>query len=197
MNETNNKTSTLTIVGLIALILVFFVSIKLIFAGLDNMLPEEEVSPYTVLSTEKGGESDYWLRLLTEEERQAKDVQAWLERAEEDAEDGAFWLCRMDSGEYLLYLPEQDRVLADTDLTATEERDEDGEITLVLRARTGEKSESVEPEEQLLCLATQSPSWKGVRLKVVLDGREQPVHKLVSQGGKLYSTEEVYIGRDL
>lgn len=200
MNENEKKSSTLTIVGLVALILVLFVAIKVIFAGLDAMLPDEKASPYTVLNTEKGEEGDYWARLLTEDEVQAKDVQDWLEQAEDwatDREGSAFWLCRMDSGEYLLYLPDQERALTEADFTASEERDEDGEITLVLRARTPEKSKEVVPEEQLFCLATESDQWKGIRLKIILDGRELNVYKLASKGGKLYSTEEMYIGREL
>ena len=80
-------------------------------------------------------------------------------------------------------------------MTATEERDEDGEYTLVLRARTPEESAEVDPEEQLVCFATQSESWRGIRVQVILDGREQVVYKLASQGDSLYSTEELYIGR--
>ena len=61
MNEAENKNTnqTLVILGLIALIVVLFVGIKLIFAGLGAMLPKEEASRYTVLTDEKGQTSAY------------------------------------------------------------------------------------------------------------------------------------------
>ena len=93
-------------------------------------------------------------------------------------------------------LPDQDRSLSTGSFTATEERDPDGMIALVLRVRTPETGESVEPGSQLFCLRTQSNQWKGVRLRVIVDGREQAVSKLAQQNGQLYSTEEVYVGRD-
>ena len=52
------------------------------------------------------------------------------------------------------------------------------------------------PEETLYCFATTSDSWNGIRVRVILDGREQEVRKLTSIGDRLYSTEETYIGRD-
>lgn len=69
-------------------------------------------------------------------------------------------------------------------------------MCLVLRARTPENSEPVAPEETLYCFATTSDSWNGIRVRVILDGREQEVRKLTSIGDRLYSTEETYIGRD-
>ena len=198
--ENKNKNQTLVILGLIALIVVLFVGIKLIFAGLGAMLPKEEASRYTVLTDEKGQTSAYGARLLDEEERQEQDVQHWLDSAREwagDPEHSAFWLYRVDTDEYLLYLPGQDRTLSAADVTAAEEKDEDGELSLVLRFRTPEDGAEVAPEEQLFSFQTYSQGWRGVRIKVILDGREKTVSKLASKGGKLYSTEELYIGRDI
>ena len=53
------------------------------------------------------------------------------------------------------------------------------------------------PEEQLFSLKTQSDWWRGIRVKVILDGREKDVCKLASKEEKLYSTEELYIGREI
>ena len=103
---------------------------------------------------------------------------------------------RLEEDDYLLCLPGQDRSLSASSFTATEERDPDGMIALVLRVRTPETGESVEPGSQLFCLRTQSNQWQGVRLRIIVDGREQAVNKLAEQNGQLYSTEEVYVGRD-
>ena len=113
-----------------------------------------------------------------------------------ETEGIVFWLYRQDTDEYLLYLPDQDRSLLEGGLTASEETEEDSEVCLVLRARTPENSKPVAPEETLYCFATTSDSWNGIRVRVILDGREQEVRKLTSIGDRLYSTEETYIGRD-
>lgn len=198
-NETKQSNQTLVILGLIALIVVLFIGIKLIFAGLGAMLPHEESSRYNMLTDGNGQNSAYGVRLLAEEEGQEQTVRDWLAQAQgrPAGEDSAFWLCRVDAGDYLLYLPGQDRTLSAADITATEEKDEDGEITLVLRIRTPEDGTEVAPEEQLFSFKTQPERWRGIRLSVILDGRERDVQKLASQGGKLYSTEELYIGRDI
>lgn len=198
-NETKKSNQTLVILGLIALIAVLFIGVKLIFAGLGAMLPREEASRYTMLADENSQNTAYGVRLLTEEEIQTNELQTWLDSAREWAGEGhaAFWLCRTDEEEYVLYLPEQDRTLSAADITATEEKDGDGEITLVLRIRTPEDGTEVAPEEQLFSFKTQSERWRGIRLNVILDGREKDVCKLASKGGKLYSTEELYIGRDI
>lgn len=206
MNEAENKKTNqaLVILGLVALIVVLFIGIKLIFAGLGAMLPKQGASRYTVLTDENSQTSAYGARLLSGEERQEQDVQHWLDSAREwageghaDPEHSAFWLYRFDTDEYLLYLPGQDRTLSAADVTAAEEKDEDGELSLVLRFRTPEDGAEVEPEEQLFSFQTYSEGWRGVRIKVILDGREKTVSKLASKGGKLYSTEELYIGRDI
>ena len=174
--------------------------IKLVFAGLGAAMPKPETQ-WEWLTNQGGQETAYALRVLSESERQSGDIQRWLSAAEEQlaceeaGTDQAFWLYLQDQDEYVLYLPSQDRTLTSASITATEERDEDGEYTLVLRARTPEDSTQVVPEEQLLCFATQSESWRGIRVRVILDGREQELDKLVSTQDGLRSTEETYIGR--
>ena len=201
MNETERKrpNQVLVILGLIALVAALFIGINLIFAGLGAMLPHEETSRYTMLKGGNGQNSAYGACLLTEEERQEQDVRDWLARVREEngGESAAFWLCRVDEEAYILYLPEQDRTLSTADITATEEKDTDGETVLVLRLRTPEDGTEVAPEEQLFRFKTRSDEWRGIRVKVILDGREKDVYKLASKESKLYSTEELYIGRDI
>lgn len=69
-------------------------------------------------------------------------------------------------------------------------------MCLVLRAAPRRTASRWRPEETLYCFATTSDSWNGIRVRVILDGREQEVRKLTSIGDRLYSTEETYIGRD-
>ena len=203
--DSKKKNQTLVIVGLIALIVVLMVCVRLIFDGLEAVLPQPEPSLYTQLNNEKGQPAAYGARLLGEDERQAGDIQEWLESSRDwvsgesaDAEHSAFWLYRQGADEYVLYLPGQDRALSAADLTAAEEKDEDGEITLVLRARTPENGGEAVPEEQLFAFQTQSEQWRGIRVKVILDGRERHVYKLTSTKlGQLYSLDEMYIGRDI
>ena len=199
-DEKQKKSGLLPILGLVALILVLFVGIKLVFAGLGAVMPKPETD-WEWLKNQGGQDTAYALRLLSEEERSSKEIQLWLSAAgeelarEEAPADRAFWLYRKEADQYVLYLPQQDRTLTSASITATEERDEDGEYTLVLRARTAEDSEEIAPEEQLLCFATQSESWRGIRVRVILDGREQELSKLVAAESGLTSTEETYIGR--
>lgn len=188
----------LPLIGWLAILAALVIGVILIFAGLEVVMPKEwKGQIWTTMQNKDGQDTVYDLRLLEKSDRQDKDIQAWLTRADEEGEDSAFWLCRKDKEEYVLYLPMQDRVLKGSDLTATDEEDEDGEIVLVLRARTGEKSGEIDPADQLFALQTRSERWRGIRVKVVLDGREKDVHKLVSTDNKLYSPEEVYIGRDI
>lgn len=69
-------------------------------------------------------------------------------------------------------------------------------MCLVLRARTPENSKPVAPEETLYCFATTSDSWNGIRVRVILDGREQEVRKLTSIGDRCTRRRRPYIGRD-
>lgn len=196
MEENKTQTKEIPLAGWIAILVALVAGVVLIFAMLEMVMPKQwSAQIWDEMTVEKGQSGTYFMRMLPEEERESREIFAWLERSEE--EDCAYWLYRQESDEYVLYLPQQDRALALEDLTVSEERDEDGEINLIVRARTAEESREVEPEEQLFCIRTDSKSWRGIRIKVVLDGREKDVNKLVSKGDKLYSTEEVYIGRDV
>jgi hypothetical protein len=178
-----------------------------IFAMLEFVVPqnvERSSGSWSALSTQSGSLSPYSMRLVGEKDRKSDDVSAWLTACGDtiaqdlggEAEDTVFWLYRQDSDEYLLYLPEQDRALTSRDVTAGEEKDEDGAKRLVIRVRTPEEGEEVDPKAQLLCFRTESVSWNGIRLTIVLDGREQEVRVLTSSGGKLFTTEQSYIGRN-
>ena len=113
-----------------------------------------------------------------------------------DADEQVFWLYRQDVDEYVLYMPEQDRQLQHGDITVREEKGEDGQVTLVIRLRTPEGAEQVEPKEQLLSFSTTSVKWNGIRLSIILDGREQGIYVLTSKGNDLFTTAESYIGRN-
>lgn len=154
MNENEKKNGWLPILGYVALIVVLFIGIKVVFAGLGRAIPKtEDVQPqFTALDNREGQQVSYGLRLLTDEEAQSEEVRKWLEQAQEQAEPdaGAYWLVRLEEDDYLLCLPGQDRSLSASSFTATEERDPDGMIALVLRVRTPETGESVEPGSQLI-----------------------------------------------
>ena len=142
MNENEKKNGWLSILGYVALIVVLFIGIKVVFAGLGRVIPKtEDIQPqFTALNNREGQQVSYSLRLLTDEEMQSEEVQQWLDRAREQAEPdtGAYWLVRLEEDDYLLCLPDQDRSLSPGSFTATEERDPDGMIALVLRIRTPE-----------------------------------------------------------
>ena len=165
-----------------------------LFALLKVSLPNSwEAQIWDEMTVDKVPAGSYQMRMLDERERDEKIVRSWLEQG--DDEQDAYWLYVWEEDYYILYLPGQDRVLGLQDLTVTEEADINGEVTLVLRARTAEGSEQIVPEEQLFAIKTNSSAWRGIRVSVILDGREKDVEKLVAKDGKLYSTEEVYIGR--
>ena len=181
----------------IALLVALFVAIVGLFALLKGMAPTSwEAQIWDTMNTEKVVGGTYQMRMLDERERGDKTIQTWLEKAGEEDADAAFWLYLMEEDYYVLYLPGQDRTLGLADITVSEETEKGGtENTLVNRARTSEKREDILPEEQLFAIKTNSETWRGIRLSIILDGREKEVRKLVAKDGGLYSTEEVYIGR--
>lgn len=200
MNEEKKKSEGMSLVAIILLIVALFAGIKLVFWGVEKAIGPGPKDLYPPVAQENGRDSAYGMRLLTEEEREQSDVEIWLDQIEkaaeeEEPEDTVYWLYRQAEDDYVLYLPEQDRALTNADLTADEKRQEDGEMTLVLRVRTPEDGEEVEPEEQLLCFRTNSENWRGIRVRVLMDGREQTVEKRVSVGPEIHTVEEVYIGR--
>lgn len=195
-NKSESKKQTGSIIGMIVLIIVLFCGIKLVFALLGTIVPENEhyVTWYQLYAKD-GSPSAYHMRLLEQEEREAKDVQEWLKTAQGRSGDEAYLLWLKDTDQYIFYLPMQDRAVAAGDITATEELDGDGELALVLRVRTAEDSEEIDPAQQLPAVQTTSKDWNGIRIKLVLDGREVQVNKCVSTGGNIFSSEETYMGR--
>ena len=176
-----------------------------LFAVLKATLPNSwEAQIWDEMTVEKTAEGSYQMRMLDEGERTDGDVKLWMDKVFFERalvsdlsalKDKVYWLYLQEEDYYVLYLPEQDRVLSLQDMTVTEEADLSGEVTLVVRARTAEDSEQIVPEEQLFAIKTNSSAWRGIRVSVILDGRAKGVEKLVAKDGKLYSPEEVYIGR--
>ena len=70
MNENEKKNGWLPILGYVALIVVLFIGIKVVFAGLGRAIPKtEDVQPqFTALNNREGQQVSYSLRLLTDEE---------------------------------------------------------------------------------------------------------------------------------
>lgn len=190
MEEQKNKSEMKSIIGIMVLILALFVGVKVMFSAMEKYMPNQwDAQVWDEMETVKGS-GLYSLRMIQKDEAEMADISKWLEYAEEQEEDGqVFWLNRQDRGEYVLYLPEQDRVLENADLTVSEEKMADGRVTMVLRARTPEKSEEIDAEEQLFCIKTDSADWDGQRVKVILDGREQNVVQVNGQGEHLYTMD--------
>ena len=189
----------------LAVLAVLTIGVIGLFALLKVSLPNSwEAQIWDEMTVEKTAEGSYQMRMLDENERTDGDVKLWMDKVFLNRalvsdlgtlKDKAYWLYLQEEDYYVLYLPEQDRVLTLQDMTVTEEADLSGEVTLVIRARTAEDSEQVVPEEQLFAIKTNSSAWRGIRVSVILDGREKSVEKLVAKDGSLYSAEEVYIGR--
>lgn len=183
MNE--QKKGNWGILGLLALIVVLFIGVKITFAGLDLAIGQNQPDVIRQpLSTVSGGDSQ-WM-LLTKDDKN-EEVTRWLENA--DQEDQAYWLERQEAGEYVLYLPMQDRVIGVDDITVTQESGEDDSKALVLRIRTPEGSEETE-DGQILVLQDYYSTWEGEQVRVVLDGRELEVQRCIATGGELYWSGE-------
>lgn len=195
-NKSESKRQTGAIIGMIVLIIALFCGIKLIFALLGTIAPEKGNSvTWYQLYTKGGSASSYYMRVLEQGESGAEDIQEWLEPSQNWNGDEAYLLWLKDEDQYILYLPMQDRAVEAEDITATEELDGDGELALVLRVRTAEDSEEIDPAQRLLAIQTMSKDWNGVRIKLIMDGRETPVNKCVSTGGTVFSADETYMGR--
>ncbi len=78
LNENEKKNGWLPILGYVALIVVLFIGIKVVFAGLGRVIPKtEDVQPqFTALDNREGQQVSYSLRLLTDEETQSDEVAA-------------------------------------------------------------------------------------------------------------------------
>ena len=185
------------IIGLCLAILALMLGVMLMFKGLEAVIPNQwDAQVWDDMYTEKGATALYDLRMIQSEELErieSKDINKWLAYAQNQEEEAVYWLYRQDSGEYVLYLPGQDRVLLNADLSATEEKMPDGRMTLVVRARTPEQSETIVPEQQLFCMKSDSQEWDGQRVRVILDGREQTVIQSSAQGNRVYAADGMEI----
>ncbi len=204
MEENKKELPVIFWIGMIALLTAAAIGI---FALLGQVAPdgwEENTSYWHELLSPDGGPTAYQMRELGKQERDSVDIQRWMtasgdyivQELKGDSDEQVFWLYRQDLDEYVLYMPEQDRKVSSGDITVKEEKGEDGQVTLVIRIRTPEGAEQVEPKEQLLSFSTTSVKWNGIRLSIILDGREQNIYTLTSKGKDLFTTAESYIGRN-
>lgn len=191
MEENKMKSEKTGIIAMLLVVAALVIGVKLIFAGMEAVLPERwDAQVWDDMQTEQGGTALYDLRMIRGEEFQEQDIKKWLIYAiQNEAEEQIFWLNRRERGEYVLYLPTQDRVLENKDISASEEMMDDGRVSLVIRARTPEDSTKTSPEEQLFCMKSDSVEWDGQRVKVILDGREQTVVQINSQGNRIYTAD--------
>jgi len=187
MGEKKPKNQTVVIMGLCLLIALLVLSVIGVFAILEHAAPDGRAPQREALLTKGGESSGYALVVL--QEPQGEHEAEWLRLCNNGDDSCAYWLARRDEGNYLLYLPMQTLAVSSDTITATEEKGEDGKICLVLRIRTPEGGEAVEPEAQLLWLQADSDSEKGNRVRVILDGREVDVRKMILMEGELYFQE--------
>ena len=191
MEENKMKSEKISIIAMLLVVVVMVIGVKFIFAAMEVIMPDQwDAQVWEDMQTEKGDTALYDLRMIVGEEFKDQDIKKWLTYAiQNEEEEQVFWLNRQERGEYVLYLPTQDRVLEYDDLSASEEMMADGRVTLVIRARTPEDSAKTSPEEQLFCMKSDSVEWDGQRLKVILDGREQTVVQINSQGNRIYTAD--------
>ena len=191
MEENKMKSEKKGVLAMLLVLVAVVIGVKFIFAGMEAIMPKQwDAQVWEDMQTEQGTTALYDLRMVSEEELQEQDIQKWLTYAMENEEqEQSFWLNRQERGEYIFYLPAQDRVLKNKDISATEEIMDDGRVTLVIRARTPEDSAKISPEEQLFCMKSESAEWDGQRVKVILDGREQTVVRINGQGDRIYTAD--------
>ena len=188
MSQEKQKTkNNLTIIALIALIAALTLGVYFIFEGLTATLSLDAQKKTYVLQTENGQNSDYSLRLFDQDGDQSmEDATQWQTQAQQGDGQQAHWLVREEEEEFLLYLPMENRTLTDQDITATEEKNDDGAYTLVIRVRTAEDSQEIDPTEQIFVLRSTSERWQAGQVKVIVDGRDIVVYDTLSRNGKLY-----------
>lgn len=183
----NRKVEWVKIIGIGALILALFFASSMIFYLMERVVAAPEATAVYQMDKVNGDPSNYFVEILDEAPSQTE--RSWIESAADWEERYGYWLFRREKDDYLLYLPTQDCTLSAVDITADEERDTDGVQSLVLRIRTPEGSEPVLPEHQLFCIEYRGEQWDGSRVRVILDGREISLLKLVADGDVLYSPE--------
>lgn len=199
MNETqNNKSSKWTIAGLIGLILVLFVAIKLIFAGLgatigDKYKEQPEENSYEVVDAKTGEASDYLLSIAGSEEIGLDAVEEWLDRCVEKSPEGDFhWLMYTDpdSWEAFIYLPGLTQTVTNQNISVEVTEEEEGK-TLVVYLNTLGLEEGAQPREQMLHFAVPSAgAWPG-RVSVVQNGAELTGTACIYNSGQMFWSEEM------
>lgn len=191
MEENKVKSEKNSMIAIALAVVALVLGVKFIFAGMEAVMPKQwDAQVWDDMQTDKGATALYDLRMIRGEEFEDQDIKKWLSYAiQNEDEEQVFWLNRQERGEYVLYLPTQDRVLENDDLSASEEKMDDGRVTLVIRARTPEDGANTSPEEQLFCMKSDSVEWDGQRVKVILDGREQTVVQINSQGNRIYTAD--------
>ena len=167
--------------------MVLFIGVKIAFAGLDLAIGQNQPDVIRQpLSTASGGDSQ-WM-LLTKDDKN-EEVTRWLEKADQD--DQAYWLERQEAGEYVLYLPMQDRVIGVDDITVTQESGEEDSKALVLRIRTPEGSEETE-DGQILVLQDYYSTWEGEQVRKGTGSAALHCHRrraLLERGGLSHAEE--------
>ena len=185
------KSSSAGIGVMVVAVIALFIAVKFLFGMMDAVMPSQwDAQVWDDMYDEKGNISLIDLRMIPEEEFVHADIRFWMEALGQEIQDAqaeqVFLLHRQELNEYVLYLPNQDRALKNRDLSATEEMMPDGRVTLVLRARTAEESETVVPEEQLFCIKSESQDWDGQRVRIIVDGREKDVVRMSAIGSNIY-----------
>ncbi|MEI3140670.1 MAG: hypothetical protein V8S34_03330 [Lawsonibacter sp.] len=170
MNENEKKNGWLSILGYVALIVVLFISLHqggLCRTGTGDPQDRGLSCPCTCVPQQREGQQVSWSHSTALLHRRGDGTHygrrsgtgwhtCWTRPCRTPGHTG--W-CGWRRTDYLLCLPDQDRSLSPGSFTATEERDPDGMIALVLRVRTPETGETVEPGSHLFCLRTQSNQW--------------------------------------
>lgn len=189
MNQSqNNKKTILTIVGLCLLIAFLVFLVQAIFMWIPTWLPQPEKQTIFPLSQPSGQESGVTWSLLTQTEYQDWDVEDWL--AKDLSDTGACWLNRYGQGQRILYLPQQDRAITAGDITASRETGEEGVERLVLRIRTSEGSEAVDPKTQLMRIGADWENFDQLPVQVILDGRELENQEYYVLGSRLVAADQ-------
>lgn len=174
------KKDWLTVVGLLLFVLAMVACVKLIFAGLGVMIGNEtDTGPQrTPLTSQDGMEQVVTMGYVS---AQQDIIEQWLEGAEQET---ACYLACEDTQEGILYLPMQDLEVGAKDMTATME-ETDGKKTLVLRIRTPEGSDPIDPLAQIMTLQSQE-DWDLLSIEVILDGRTLELSKMVYRDGTFW-----------
>lgn len=186
MNETSKKKNWLAIIGGCVLILVMFFGIKFIFGAMEIIVPKTD--PAAIVALPNGMSSDFALYTGTVDQFDYSMGEQWYDQCKDTTEGYCYLYGEGDGGRVILvYLPEYDRVLTASDMTIEYKTGADGGRELVLRIRTAEDSQNVQPQEQVLCLLTQvRDEWDG-DLRVILDGREQEcASRCMDSSGRLF-----------